>query len=163
MERRFSNRIDVRRRKGLTTTARLICLLVAAIHLNGCSLMFAEGPKETRRTERREEQTCTTNYALPVVDVLLTAGYIIGASYWASRSDQQAKEQGISNRGQVVGSSIAMAGLTTTSAIVGFTRVSDCRATAEPPKPPHLSSSRSLPLTMTLRAPGEAAQAQDDE
>jgi hypothetical protein len=100
---------------------------------------------EERIRDTRGATGCTTSYAAPVVDVVLTGLYVAGTLYAATRSDADVEKQATS-RGATVGSGVVMAGLLGTSAGVGFSRVGDCRESVEPATSRYLS--RRPPPTM---------------
>ena len=114
--------------RGLT---RLICALTATLSLNGCSFLFTEGPREGRVPDPRGAESCTTSYAAPVVDSAPAGLDVAGTADMATRSDEELQQRDTS-RGAAVAGGFVMVGGLGTSSVVGFTRVSDCRASLEP-------------------------------
>jgi hypothetical protein len=102
-----------------------LAALVALPFSTSCSLMFVDGPKPVDQ-RGGYAPACTSSAAWPIVDLLWTGNYVLGAAYWGSMSDEDLKKQSMS-RGAAVGTSIALGTLALTSAIVGFTRVGECQ------------------------------------
>ncbi len=102
----------------------LLVALVATSFTASCSFMLVDGPQPQSRAGYTPP--CTTSNAWPVVDVLWTANYLLGAVYWASMSEEDAMKRNVSP-GTAVGASLALGALALTSAITGFNRVNDCK------------------------------------
>jgi hypothetical protein len=109
-------------KRGEVKRHRLICLLVLATHLSGCSLLFVDGPRPKQPLDKQEPVVCSTSYAAPIVDTVLTGLAFVGAGIWATRSEEQARSMGTTQAGEI-GIRMGIAGLTTASAIIGFTRL----------------------------------------
>jgi hypothetical protein len=80
--------------------------------LSGCSLVFVEGPNDAN--DARVYPDCSDSMALPILDGLLAAGTALEAL----------ASSGIR---QDTGAALAMAGIYAFSAVVGNSRVEDCR------------------------------------
>jgi hypothetical protein len=87
--------------------------------------MFVDGPKPVDQRGRHAATACTTSNAWPVVDTLFTGYFLLNVALAGSMSDEDLKKQNVS-RGTAIGVNAGLVALALTSAIVGYTRVSEC-------------------------------------
>ena len=102
-----------------------IAALVALPFTTSCSLMFVDGPKPVDQRGGYATPSCSTSNAWPVVDVLWTGNFLLNMAVLGSMSDEELQKKDLS-RGSAIGLNVGLAALALTSAIVGFTRVSEC-------------------------------------
>ena len=90
----------------------------------GCSFAFVNGPppEPVHRGDRIE---CTSNAGWPVVDSLLTTWFLLNLMLNASKDAQQF-QGGQDTKTGAVALGIGLSALTLSSAVVGFSRVSNC-------------------------------------
>jgi hypothetical protein len=91
----------------------------ATMLASGCSFLFVDGPYKDSGGGRRNPN-CTTSYALPVVDTVLTLAQIAGVAVLAGQPGES------SLRDVQITASLSWMIVYGTSAITGFKRVSDC-------------------------------------
>jgi hypothetical protein len=101
--------------KSLCTSLFIACL--ATTPLTGCSFIFVQPPHD--QDGYRGIADCTTVPVAPVIDTIFALANIGAAGYVAS-------EDNVANKGQVVGSGIAVATLWLSSAIYGYYYTSRC-------------------------------------
>jgi hypothetical protein len=107
-------------RIGVGTT--LVALL--ALGGSGCSLFLVKGPPNASGFPPSKE--CTTNYVLPVADVLLGLGEATGTAYALTAS--QSELQGLpTSRAVSVAGGVTFTALFAISSYIGFDQVSRCR------------------------------------
>lgn len=102
-----------------------LAALVALPFSTSCSLVFVNRPRPVDR-RGAPSPSCSTSAAWPIVDLLWTGLYVLGAAYWGSMSDEDLNRQNVP-RGAAVGAAMALGTVALTSSIVGFTRVSTCQ------------------------------------
>src|SRR4051794_14757000 len=102
-----------------------IAALVALPFTSSCSLMFVDGPKPVDQRGRYAATACTTSNAWPVVDTVFTGYFLLNVALAGSMSDEDLKKQNVS-RGTAIGVNAGLVALALTSAIVGYSRVSEC-------------------------------------
>jgi hypothetical protein len=106
----------------------LLLWLVVTMSGTGCSFVFVTGPKPGRDTKGWVD--CSTSYAAPVLDMVLTVWEFLGAGAALTRSDADYKDAPIS-RDAAIWSSVTLTALASASAIYGATQVSHCREILE--------------------------------
>jgi hypothetical protein len=95
----------------------------------GCSFIFTAAPTERDRSPNRpleQRVSCSTHYAPPLLDVLLTGVQVVSTVIAVRRSDADYRGAPIS-RDADVGIGVAVTGLALSSAIYGFRAVGECR------------------------------------
>lgn len=97
-------------------------LVLAATLSGGCSFFYvrpsANHPLET--------STCTDRPVWPVVDTLAAGAAAAAAFYAGSRSDQNQPRDAVPKEDAVIGYAV-IGGFFAGSALVGYSRVDDCR------------------------------------
>ena len=100
-------------------------LLFAASNAS-CSLVLVDGPPPPRPLAGQIE--CTTGRVAPIVDTVVAITQVLRIAYAGIASDAEYDELGLKiSRGWDVATGAALLGLFGTSAVVGYSRVSDCR------------------------------------
>jgi hypothetical protein len=138
-----------------STTA--LMLVVFGVYSSGCSLIFTKGPQP----EVKPPPPCTTDNNMPITDTVIASlsavALVGGAILLASPAPQSCRgtwtcgwAEGFTGAGLVLGGLVGTA-IFTPSAIVGYMRTADCRASLglEPPKP----ASSPMPESSFLLAP----------
>lgn len=109
---------------------KLACLVLAG-SLTGCSFFMTRGPVDAGNPPRAYP-SCTDSMTWPIVDGVLTGLFVaamVGAI--ADEDSMSTSEDGDSTRAEQITSALLFAGLTGTSAYVGYNRVSRCRGATE--------------------------------
>ena len=114
--------------------------------------MFVDGPTPVDQ-RGGYAAPCTTSNAWPVVDVLWTGNFLLNMAVFGAMSDEELQKKDLS-RGSAIGVNLGLAALALSSAIVGFTRVSECKEQTDGP--------RGYSAPQRFNAPPRATQKQEE-
>jgi hypothetical protein len=115
--------LDVEWRSGMRSHWSFGLIVAGTAMLSGCSLLFVKGPPT--RLERGEKMKCTTSYAGPVVDGIVT-GLEVARVIYATQASDSTYAKLPYPRAADIGLGVGLAGLYALSMGVGISRVGDC-------------------------------------
>jgi type IV secretory pathway VirB10-like protein len=119
--------------------------VAGAATLSGCSLLFVKGPPT--RLEPGEKMRCTTSYAGPVVDGIVT-GLEVARTIYATQASDATYAKLPYPRSADIALGVGLAGLYALSMGVGISRVGDCNEV--------VSKFNLQPASVRRRAPAAA-------